>query len=72
MNKTYSHVTNIHYQNGTKKENVSQQGTAPSFKGYESIISNVMANDNVNWHSIFTAKTRKTAYSISMQLELIN
>ena len=69
---TYSYVTDIHYPDGTKKENVSQQGTAPSFKGYESIISNVMANDNVNWHSIFTAKKRKTAYSISMQLELTN
>lgn len=69
---TYSYITTVNHPDGTKEKNVLKHGTAPSFKAYESVNSNVMANSNLNWYNIFNTKTRKTVYSISMQLELTN
>lgn len=69
----YNYTTTVVHIDGTKEKNVTRQGIAPTFKGYESIDSNILSNNHSKWHHIFkNKKVNNSNYSLSIQLELTN
>lgn len=70
----YTYVTDIKYPDGKRSKNITQQGIAPKFQGYESEVSNIFSfSGDSQWHNILNKKKiNNSNYSLSIELELTN